>query len=61
MANAYKCDRCGEFYTQNKNSEEIKRVVTVNKRNYEHEQLDLCDDCVEAFFEFMKCERGEEK
>lgn len=60
MAEAYKCDRCGEFYDKNKKVKSKGRVpgenVTgiVTTRGVKNKRFDLCDDCITAFKDFMK-------
>lgn len=46
MAAAYKCDRCGTYFSREKSADVPLRVVykidRINEDNY-----DLCNDCVE--------------
>lgn len=55
--NAKKCDRCGSFYTENKNKYKEKLngdcvygIIVVTKTN-RYKIYDLCDSCI---CEFMK-------
>ena len=60
--NAMKCDRCGKFYTENKNKykdEENKSVCLIELKT-EHglykefyKYYDLCDDCVNELMIFL--------
>lgn len=62
MAKAYKCDRCGKFYTENTASEQTidfkfktgpKNLpidgVLLTKFGYPQFSLDLCKDCLNDF------------
>ena len=64
MADAKRCDRCGKYYVQGEKKYKIrdKRITRVIARSFYDNDIvgwDLCDDCVEAFDEFMRME-GEE-
>ena len=59
MSKAYKCDRCGEFYTEEvidavekyyNKSINIKRCE-LNFAGYE--QIDLCANCLDDLFKFL--------
>ena len=51
MANAKKCDRCGEFYTHTLT---VKKKIYVAKREWsEWKELDLCSNCQTKIQEFL--------
>ena len=55
MANAKKCDRCGNFYTLPLDSIYVKTVngdPTVVSIGNNHNGLDLCEDCRVSFIDW---------
>lgn len=70
MADAKKCDRCGNYYDENKikprdldNRSVMARLKTfahTPNMSYTDEIFDLCDECWEKFYSFMDgCELAE--
>lgn len=57
MANAKKCDRCGEFYLDNEaehNSRVTKGVAFIGVHNdFRWGYKDLCDDCQDKLDQFL--------
>lgn len=61
MANVKKCDRCGKVY--DRNSKHLRRyncadryytgVAMLIDNGYCVDESDLCDDCLDAFGDFM--------
>lgn len=68
MANARKCDRCGCYYDENTKHKVnasgqktvISEVCTYTICETAYRLYDLCDNCIDDFFEFM-CNRQLEK
>lgn len=59
MADAKKCDRCGNFYIEKDKQSEINGLrvgyIKLYRSNGDYiKKYDLCDDCVTALLEFMK-------
>ena len=61
MAKAMKCDRCGDFYTENvKHKSTRNRAANIDGMCFTDtsgntiDYLDLCDDCIDKLFEFIK-------
>lgn len=59
MADAKKCDRCGNFYIEKDKQSEINGlrvdyIKLYRSDGYCIKKYDLCDDCVTALLEFMK-------
>lgn len=62
MANAMKCDRCGQYYDENKQHKTIGRILgskitgisLVCDFDSHDKMIDLCDDCITDLKEFMK-------
>ena len=59
MADAKRCDRCGNYYDENKGTRSINgwfvrgvRICT-NSKCSDHKYLDLCDDCIEKLYAFL--------
>lgn len=50
---AYKCDRCGKFYVEQKES---PHYVC----DYDRGQLDFCEECVNDLETFMNVNGGDE-
>ncbi len=63
---AYKCDICGKFYPHNVDHEDRdymiskwgQLVCTIEK--YDYKQMDVCDECYNAFLDFVSS-RSENK
>ena len=61
MSSAYKCDRCGKFYSENPidpkecilDSHRI-RILRYGTRIFDDGPHDLCDDCVKNFISWWK-------
>ena len=59
--NAYRCDRCGKYYGDNKriktkgavHGDYIVGISTIC-RHGKDENFDLCDDCIEALNNFLQ-------
>lgn len=68
MADAKKCDRCGNYYDENAKHKVtinscktvISEVCTYTRSGHAYKPYDLCDNCIDDFFEFM-CNRQLEK
>lgn len=65
MANAKKCDRCGAYYDHNNGVESIRGnfvvgVKVVTTIDVSHKSFDLCDDCIEKLYGFLRMEDKEE-
>ncbi|MFQ9509500.1 MAG: hypothetical protein ACLRZ7_00815 [Lachnospiraceae bacterium] len=62
MANAMKCDRCGQYYDENKQHKttgcilgsKITGISLVCGDGSSDTWIDLCDDCITDLKEFMK-------
>ena len=51
-----KCDRCGTVYeNEDKACERIYRIITPGYP-YDDSFVDLCDDCYQKLYEFLKGE-----
>lgn len=65
MASAKKCDRCGKYYVINKTKRSIHECTVIGIRivnNITNSKMyDLCDDCIDALFDFMYLDDKEEK
>lgn len=65
MADAKRCDRCGNYYEKNSKYRSVVRgetYVTGIKTTYGEEKLmdrcfDLCDDCLTALDDFLEMRR----
>lgn len=59
MAAARKCDRCKKFYEKNNGGKSINgyfvRTIKICTTG-PYEELDLCDDCIEALYKFLNKE-----
>lgn len=63
MANAKKCDRCGNYYDENKTKPreltggyvmaKLKTLTHASATSYTDEVFDLCDECLGKFYSFM--------
>lgn len=65
MANAKKCDRCGNYYDANTKysltSRHICGLSTLKSYGFGYEatqcdEYDLCDMCLESFYDWLKGE-----
>ena len=62
MANALRCDRCGAYYMKTDKKFEVNKgkvlsyVITFDNRDNRIGCHDLCDECAEKLYKFMKCE-----
>lgn len=61
MANAMKCDRCGQYYDENKQHKTTGRIsgskitgISLVCDLGSDTWIDLCDDCITDLKEFMK-------
>lgn len=65
MASAKKCDRCGKYYVINKTKRSIYECTIIGIRIVNtmtnSKMYDLCDDCIDALFDFMYLDDKEEK
>ena len=55
---AYKCDRCGEYFTK-KPMEKFYITDSPNSINHMFPILDLCPDCNDALVKFMGVKKQE--
>ena len=58
MACAKKCDRCGNYYDENKHERfifgyRVKKITLGTNDKMLYRDFDLCDDCFDAFYKFM--------
>lgn len=72
MAIAKKCDRCGNYYDANTKyngtlsslcTGHICGLYTLNSRGFDYEQeehirYDLCDKCLESFYDWLEGENA---
>ena len=64
MAEAYKCDRCGSFYTfddPDSRPSVIKRYIVsgvcfISMKGDIHHEMDLCSKCANKIVRFLKNE-----
>ncbi len=56
-----KCDRCGAIYEKNEKCKTketrngtISKIATINERGMLDEEYDLCDECIEKLYDWMK-------
>ena len=55
-----KCDRCGAIYKKNEKCKTkarngtISTIATINERGILDEEYDLCDECIEKLYDWMK-------
>lgn len=75
MANAKKCDRCGNYYDANAkyavgsvlcNTNYISGISTLKSIDVscvkEPDTIyDLCDKCLESFYDWFECDKKEHK
>ena len=61
MAEAKKCDRCGKYYDTNK-GKSIRGIyvnsIKIIAGSSLHMSLDLCDDCIDKLYKFLKLENN---
>lgn len=56
-----KCDRCGAIYEKNKKCKTkaigngiVSTIATISERGIQDEEYDLCDECIEKLYDWMK-------
>lgn len=56
-----KCDRCGAIYEKNKKCKTkvigngiVSEIATISERGLLDEEYDLCDECIEKLYDWMK-------
>ena len=56
-----KCDRCGAIYEKNKKCKTkvigngiVSVIATISERGLLDEEYDLCDECIEKLYDWMK-------
>lgn len=56
-----KCDRCGAIYEKNKKCKTkaigngiVSAIATISERRLLDEEYDLCDECIEKLYDWMK-------
>lgn len=56
-----KCDRCGAIYEKNEKckTKEVRngivgKIATISGRGILDEEYDLCDECIEKLYDWMK-------
>lgn len=64
MAAAKKCDRCGNYYEENKNQlgkrygdndrKTLRRLEVIVSCGHEEKSIDLCDECWKKFYKWME-------
>lgn len=62
MAKAYQCDRCMQYYTENKEvtprgmdtSTFMTGIVVVTSVNSKRGTYELCDDCARRLLDFLE-------
>ena len=52
MALAYKCDRCGKFYSEESQKYPYNPMIFIWNGNVCDHSADLCEDCYESFMEW---------
>lgn len=60
MADAKKCDRCGNYYDKNEKHETVGRISgevvvgigTIGRNGHMDKYFDLCDTCIGSFKKF---------
>ena len=70
MATARKCDRCGNYYDNNTKYNSISPytgyicgLTTLQSRGFDYDKetcltYDLCDKCLESFYNWWGCENA---
>lgn len=56
-----KCDRCGAIYEKNEKCKTkttgngiVSAIATISERGLLDEEYDLCDECIEKLYDWMK-------
>ena len=56
-----KCDRCGAIYKKNEKHKTkvvgsgiVSVIATMNEMGYIDEEYDLCDECIEKLYDWLK-------
>lgn len=56
-----KCDRCGAIYEKNEKCKTkegrngiVSTIATINEKGFIDEEYDLCDECIEKLYDWMK-------
>lgn len=56
-----KCDRCGAIYEKNEKCKTkatgngiVSTIATISEREIPDEEYDLCDECIEKLYDWMK-------
>ena len=56
-----KCDRCGAIYEKNEKCKTkatgngiVSTIATISDRGIPDEEYDLCDECIEKLYDWMK-------
>jgi len=56
-----KCDRCGAIYEKNEKCKTkatgngiVSTIATISERGIPDEEYDLCDECIEKLYDWMK-------
>lgn len=56
-----KCDRCGAIYEKNEKCKTkatgngiVSTIATISERGLLDEEYDLCDECIEKLYDWMK-------
>lgn len=56
-----KCDRCGAIYEKNEKCKTkevrngiVSKIATISERGILDEEYDLCDECIEKLYDWMK-------
>ena len=56
-----KCDRCGAIYEKNEKCKTkatgngiVSTIATVSERGIPDEEYDLCDECIEKLYDWLK-------
>ena len=55
------CDRCGAIYEKNKKCKTkaigngiVSTIATISERGIPDEEYDLCDECIEKLYDWLK-------
>lgn len=63
MANAMKCDRCGQYYTRNTKYQvpvrpyaKIEGITLTDVTGHDVDSFCLCDDCITKLIDFLTME-----
>ena len=56
-----KCDRCGAIYEKNEKCKTkatrngiVSAIATISERELLDEEYDLCDECIEKLYDWLK-------